>query len=144
MGDFRPSDIIDFFFTTRFNGVPTTLAGTPAVSVYKDNSLTQSVAGVTLNVDFDGVTGYHHVRIDTSVDGAFYAAGSRFQAMLSAGTCGGVTAVGVVIDEAFGIMSEATRKLTFDSDNMLSVNAKKVNDVALDGDGSVGDPWGPA
>jgi hypothetical protein len=73
LGDLTEDQIIDYKFTTRgTTGAPTTLAGTPALSVYKANSTTQSTAGITLTADFDGVTGLNHVRIDTSAD-AFYA-----------------------------------------------------------------------
>ena len=47
-------------------------AGTPALSVYK-NSTTESTSGITLAVDYDSRTGMHHVVIDTSSDGTFYA-----------------------------------------------------------------------
>jgi len=99
LGDFAPGATIDFAFTTRFGGVPTTLAGTPAVSVYKDSSLTQSTSGVTLTTDFDNVTGLNHVSIDTSANGTFYAAGSSFQVVITAGTVGGASVVGVVVGD---------------------------------------------
>lgn len=56
-GDFTVASVLDFYFpTVRDTGAPFTLAGTPAVSVYKDNSTTQSTSGVSLDVDFDSVT----------------------------------------------------------------------------------------
>lgn len=98
-GDLVPSQVIDFKFTTKSptTGVPATLGGTPAVSVYKDNSVVQSTAGVTLSVDFDSVTGLNNVNIDTSADGTFYSAGANFFAVLTTGTVGGVSAVGYVL-----------------------------------------------
>lgn len=107
IGDFDASDIVDLKFTTvGTTGAPTTLAGTPAISVYKDNSTTQSTTGVTLTVDFDSVTGLHHVRIDTSADGSFYAAGSDFQVVITTGTVGGTSVVGYVVG-AFSIRNRA-------------------------------------
>lgn len=99
LGDFPVAAILDKKFTTRAfaTGVPTTLAGSPAISVYKDNSLTQVTTGVTLTVDLDGVTGLHNVRVDTS--DAFYIAGSCFALVITAGTVGGVSVVGEVIGE---------------------------------------------
>jgi len=97
LGDFDSSAVIYFKFTTfrPSTGAPFTLAGTPAISVYKDNSTTQTTTGVTLTVDFDGVTGLNHVAIDTS--DAFYAAGSFFDVVITTGTVDSVSAVGVVV-----------------------------------------------
>ena len=99
LGDFAAGATIDFKFTTiNASATPTTLAGSPVVSIYKDNSTTQSTAGVTLTVDFDGVTGLHHVRITTASDASFYAAGSSFCAVITTGTVGGSSVAGNVIE----------------------------------------------
>lgn len=99
LGDFDTSTVIYFKFTTTrpSTGAPFTLAGTPAISVYKDNSTTQSTSGVTLTADFDSVTGLNHVAIDTSADGTFYAAGSFFDVVITTGTVDSVSAVGTVV-----------------------------------------------
>jgi len=99
LGDFDSSAVIYFKFTTfrPSTGAPFTLAGTPALSVYKDNSTTQTTTGVTLTVDFDSVTGLNHVAVDTSADGTFYAAGSFFDVVITTGTVDSVSAVGVVV-----------------------------------------------
>lgn len=99
LGDFGAGDTLDFKFTTfrPSTGAPFTLAGTPAISVYKDNSTTQSTTGVTLTVDFDAVTGLHHVRITTASDGTFYADGSAFECVITAGTVDSVSVVGSCI-----------------------------------------------
>lgn len=132
-GDFAPSSIIDFKFTTRrfSTGAPFTLAGTPAVSVYKDNSTTQSTSGVTLTVDFDTVTGLNHVRIDTSADGTFYSAGSNFQVVITAGTVDSVSVVGEAVGE-FSLNNRsalrpttAGRTLTVESDGMAHADVKE-------------------
>jgi hypothetical protein len=62
--------------------------------VYKDNSTTQSTAGVTLSVDFDAVTGLHNVRITTSSDATFYANGGEFECVITTGTVDSVSVVG--------------------------------------------------
>jgi hypothetical protein len=97
LGDFDTSAVIYFKFTTMqpSSGAPFTLAGTPALSVYKDNSTTQTTTGVTLTADFDGVTGLNHVAIDTS--DAFYSAGSFFDVVITTGTVDSVSAVGTVV-----------------------------------------------
>lgn len=101
LGDFDPGAIIDKKFTTTRGdtGAPATLAGTPAIKVYKNNSTTESTSGVTLSVDFDSVTGLNNLRVDTSSDGTFYAAGSNFQAVITAGTVNSVSVVGYVVLE---------------------------------------------
>lgn len=108
LGDFSASTVIDFKFTTfrPSTGAPFTLAGTPVVSVYKDNSLLQSTAGVTLTVDFDTVTGLHHVRITTATDGTFYANGGEFECVITAGTVDSVSVVGSCIGR-FTLRSQA-------------------------------------
>jgi hypothetical protein len=92
-----PGGTLRLKFTTRDSNVPSTLGGSPVVSIYKDGSTTQSVAGVSLTVDFDSVTGLNDLAIDTSADGTFYAAGSHFDAVITTGTVGGTSVVGEVI-----------------------------------------------
>lgn len=91
LGDFRVGDMIRASFNTRsLAGVPFTLAGSPALAVYKGNSTTESTAGVSsITVDFDSRTGHHIYSIDTSADGAFYATASDFRVVLTAGTVDG-------------------------------------------------------
>lgn len=107
LGNRAVGAVLDFKFNTHSAaGAPITLAGTPAVSVYKGNGTTESTAGVTLTVDQDGRTGMHHVRIDTSAD-AFYEAGS-FQAVITAGTVDGTSVVGVAVaDFTLGLIQAA-------------------------------------
>lgn len=98
MGTFSAGDTIDFAFTTRQStGAPTTLAGSPVISIYKSNSTTQSTTGVTLTVDFDAVTGLNHVNITTGSDGTFYANGTQFDAVITTGTVNSVSVVGEVV-----------------------------------------------
>ncbi len=99
LGDFDTSSVVYFKFTTfrPSTGAPFTLAGTPALSVYKDASTTQSTSGITLTADFDAVTGLNHVAVDTSADGTFYSAGSFFDVVITTGTVDSVSAVGVVV-----------------------------------------------
>lgn len=91
------STISKKFVTLNGSDVPTTLAGSPVLSVYKDSDLTESTAGVTLTADFDGVTGLNNVVIDTSTDTVFYAAGSDFDVVIAAGTVDGSSVVGTPV-----------------------------------------------
>lgn len=96
--DINAGNTLDFKFNmVNTSSVPTTLAGSPVISIYKDNDTTQSTSGVTLTVDFDGITGLNHVRIDTSASASFYSFGSSFQAVITTGTVGGVSVVGYVV-----------------------------------------------
>jgi len=99
LGDYDAATVIYGKFTTfrPSTGAAYTLAGTPALSVYKDNSTTQSTTGVTLTADFDTVTGLNHFAIDTSADGTFYAAGSNFDIVITTGTVDSVSVVGAVV-----------------------------------------------
>lgn len=100
LGDFATGSIVYGKFTTvDTGGIPFTLAGTPALSVYKDNSTTESTAGVTLTVSLDSRTGMNQFTIDTSSDGTFYAAGHDFQVVITAGTVSGSSVVGYVVGE---------------------------------------------
>lgn len=99
LGDYSPGDTIDCKFTTYrpSTGASFTLAGSPVISAYKDNSTsTESTTGVTLTVDFDSRTGANHIRVTTGSDGTFYSAGSHFELMITAGTVDSVSVVGSV------------------------------------------------
>jgi hypothetical protein len=99
LGDFAPTTVIYGKFSTfrPSTGATFTLGGTPALSVYKDNSTTQSTTGVTLTADFDAVTGLNHFTIDTSTDGTFYSAGSFFSVVITTGTVDSVSVTGAVV-----------------------------------------------
>lgn len=101
-GDIRLEDTIDLkFCTVDDTGAPTTLAGTPAISAYVGNGTTQITAGITLSVDFDGVTGLHNIRVvATNANG--YAAATNVYLVITTGTVDSVSVVGYVVG-AFSI-----------------------------------------
>lgn len=122
IGDFALEKTFDLKFTTvaAATGAPTTLAGTPVVSAYVDNSTTQITAGITLTVDFDALTGLHNVRVvATAANG--YAAGSNYDLVLTAGTVGGTSVVGYVIG-SFSIQARSGLRPTT-ADRTLDVTA---------------------
>jgi hypothetical protein len=134
LGDIALSQILYTKFTTvaAATGAPTTLSGSPAISVYKDDGTTESTAGITLTVDHDSRTGMNQVKIDTSADGTFYAAGHDFQIVITTGTVGGTSAVGYVIGE-FSINNRTAlrpatsgRTLVVDAAGLADANAVKV------------------
>ena len=113
LGDFDTSAVIYGKFTTYrpSSGASFTLGGTPALSVYKDNSTTQSTTGVTLTADFDSVTGLNHFAIDTSADGTFYSSGSFFDIVITTGTVDSVSVTGSVV-ASFTIRKNSALKPT--------------------------------
>lgn len=91
-------ETVNYKFTTSVNGVPTQLAGSPAVACYVGSSTTERTAGVTLTVDFDARTGLNNVAI-VATSGNGYAAGERITLVITAGTVGGYSVVGTVVGE---------------------------------------------
>lgn len=98
MTDYTLGDTVNFMFTTRrfSTGAPYTLAGTPAVSVYEDNSTTQITSGVTLTTDFDSVTGLNHVAV-VATSGNGFEAGKDYHLVITTGTVDSVSVVGEVV-----------------------------------------------
>jgi hypothetical protein len=98
LGDFRLGETFDFKFTTRrfSTGAPHTLAGSPVVSAYHGNDTTQITAGITLSVDFDGVTGLNNVRVVAS-GGNGYATATNYSLVITTGTVDSVSVVGEVV-----------------------------------------------
>jgi hypothetical protein len=123
LGDFSAGDVIDFKFTTfrPSTGAPFTLAGSPVVSVYKNNDVTQDTAGAVLTVDFDSVTGLNHVRVTANPVGGFYTDGSEFECVITTGTVDSVSVVGSCIGR-FTLRSQASLYPTTAS-RTLDVNA---------------------
>jgi hypothetical protein len=133
MRDYALGSTFDVKFTTRAfaTGVPTTLAGTPVISAYPDNSITQLTAGITLTVDFDGVTGLHNIRV-VATSGNGYAAGSNYALVITTGTVGGTSVVGEVVAE-FSLEAQsplrpatAGRTLVVDAAGLADANAVKM------------------
>lgn len=90
LGNIAAGATLDFMWSTNgADGASITRATNGTISVYKNNSTTQSTAGITDTEDFDSLTGVHHCRIDTSADGTFYAAGGNFAVVLSGATIDG-------------------------------------------------------
>ena len=99
LGDYTEDfSALNFAFLTLnlTTGVPTQLANTPVISVYKASNTTQSTAGITLDVDYDSLTGLNHVLIDLSSD-AFYAVGNDYFVVITAGEVNSVSVIGTVV-----------------------------------------------
>ena len=120
VGDITLGDTLDIKFTTRrfSTGVPYTLAGSPVISAYVGNSVTQITAGITLTVDFDGVTGLNNVRIVATVANGF-AAATNVALVITVGTVDSVSVVGENIG-AFSINNRFTALVDAVWDEVLS------------------------
>ena len=99
-GDYKEdaTSLVMTFPTRTTTGVPTQLAGSPVIGVYKgisDEPRTSAEADITLTVDFDGITGLNQIAIDLSAN-AFFAAGYDYSCVITTGTVGGVSVVGEV------------------------------------------------
>lgn len=109
-GDYVAGTTVRFKFRSSdpSTQAPVTLAGSPAIAVYKEGNTTEVTTGATLTVDYDAKTGLHQVVVDTSSDGTFYAAGNDFTVVLTAGTAGGVSVAGVDVG-SFSIENRNTK-----------------------------------
>jgi hypothetical protein len=130
LGDIAAAQVLYFHFTTRqfSTGAPITSASL-AISVYKDDSTTQSTAGITTTFTsgFDSVAGLVSVKIDTSADGTFYAAGHDFSVVITTGTADSVSIVGEVV----GYFSIANRSA------LRPTTAGRTLDVSAGGEAGV-------
>jgi len=97
LGNYAEDATVYFIWSTNASdGSSITRSTNGTVSVYKNNGVTQSVAGITDTEDFDGLTGIHACTIDTSLD-AFYATGSDYAVVLSAATIDGIASINAVL-----------------------------------------------
>lgn len=144
-GDYRAGDTIDLKFQTlNVSAVPTTLSGTPGVSVYKSNSTTESTSGITLTVDFDSRTGLNHVRIATASDGTFYAEGNDFDVVITAGTVNSVSVVGQVV-ASFSLANRSAlrpatkaRNAVVNADGTVQSDMQEILSTAVSTPGTAG------
>lgn len=91
-------DTYYFRFTTRSfsTGAPATLSGTPVLSVYEENNVTQITSGVSVSVDYDSVTGLNQATVVVT-SGNGYEVGKYYDVVITTGTVGGVSVVGEVV-----------------------------------------------
>ncbi len=112
LGNIATSQILYFHFTTRqfSTGTPITAASL-VLSVYKDDSVTESTSGITTTFSggFDGNAGLVSVKIDTSSNGTFYAAGHDFSVVVTAGTADSISIISEVVGY-FSIQNRYTDK----------------------------------
>ena len=129
--DITLEDTFTYDFTTRAftTGIPTTLAGTPVLSVKEGGNDTFITAGVTVDVDTGAtpVVGLHEASVvATAANG--YEAGKSYALFISAGTVGGVSVVGEVIMNFTIEASAAAVDLANGTDGLGAIKAG-VDDV---------------
>lgn len=105
LGDFLEDATVYMMFNTFTSNDPsasstiTNFVNTD-VHIHKDDGLTQrnNAAGITVSVDFDGITGSHMIKIDTSDDtvAAFWVTGSDYFVRIEGTTVDGATINAVV------------------------------------------------
>ncbi len=114
LGDYDLSAVIYGMFNTfdPATGELITLGGSGAsLVVFKNNGGSESSAGVSLTIDFDGREGCHAFNIDASADGAFYSAGGAFSVIINGGTAGAVSLAGAVVS-SFSLRKDSSLKPT--------------------------------
>jgi hypothetical protein len=95
-GTFPDSGTLYFYTNTvGTDGVAESLAGSPAIAVYKDGSATEFTTGATITPNFDTPTGIHKITIDTTATD--FVAGSTYTVFYTAGTVDSVSVAGRII-----------------------------------------------
>lgn len=107
MSDYDLEDTIFLPFTTRqfSDGVPTVLAGTPAIDIYEDATAAPIVTGETLAVSLNGLVGFNMITVTATAAQGFNA-GGFYTAVIQAGTVDGVNVFGEVV-ATFSIRASA-------------------------------------
>jgi len=136
LGDYEAgaSNLNFKFYTKSPAGMPSTLGGSPVISVYKANESgtekTSAESYISLTVDFDSITGLNHVEIDLSGD-PFFAFGEDYQVVITTGTVGPSVAGTVVA--SFSIGRDATniwdRILTGATHDIANSGGKRLRQI---------------
>ncbi len=109
-------------FTTRAfaTGIPTVLAGSPAIDIYEDVTATPIVTGETLAVSLNSVAGFNMLTV-TATAATGFEAGKSYTAIIEAGTVDSVSVVGEVVAH-FTLGLTAAEVLTADLADVYAAN----------------------
>lgn len=121
-----------------FAGAPGANNGAPTTNGTKINQTADLTAGQEIAANVTKVNGAAQTATLDTIKGdtaAILADTNELQTDL---------ANGGRLDLLIDAIKAKTDKLTYTSGNDLDVNVQKVNDTALTGNGSSGNPWGPA
>jgi hypothetical protein len=137
MPDWPAGTVLERTIHFHASGLPMDI-DTPVVVVYKDDALTQITAGASLTPNWDGLTGLHHLTVDTTADAA-YTAGSFYSVVLTSGTLDGVSIAPYVLDEFTlevpgGVLALVKARIpdVLSLDNIIGPLVTVVDDVAND------------
>ena len=150
IGDFAEDATVYIMFNTYTSNDPsasstiTNFINTD-VHIHKDDGLAarNNAAGITVSVDFDGITGSHMIKIDTSDDtvAGFWIVGHDYFVRIEGTTIDGATINSVVgqfsIENRFKevtVTSIAANAITAASINADAITAAKIADNAIAGE----------
>jgi len=124
MIDYQLEDTVFLPFTTRAfaTGIPTVLAGTPAIDIYEDATATPIITGETLVVSLNSVVGFNMITV-TATAATGFNVGGHYTAIIQAGTVGGVSVVGEVVGEFTIDNSAAAKDLANATDGLTALAA---------------------
>lgn len=110
--DYQLEDTLHLPFTTRAfaTGLPTTLAGTPAIDIYEDDTATPIITGESLSVDHNSLAGLNVITI-TATAATGFESGKSYFAAIQAGTVDDVSVVGEVVAHFTLDKSSATKNI---------------------------------
>lgn len=122
--DYQLEDTVFLPFTTRAfaTGIPTVLAGTPAIDIYEDATATPIVTGETLVVSLNSVVGFNMITV-TATAATGFNVGGHYTAIIQAGTVDSVSVVGEVVAEFTIDNSAAAKDLANGTDGLGAIKA---------------------
>lgn len=124
MRDITLGDTFYHQFTTRAfaSGVPTSLLGTPVLSVLEENNAVPITAGISVNVDRASVTGLNEATI-VATGGNGFENGKSYCIYVSTGTVDGVSVIGEVVGQFTVGASAAAVDLANGTDGLGALKA---------------------
>ncbi|KKL93893.1 hypothetical protein LCGC14_1870110 [marine sediment metagenome] len=136
LGDFAEDETVYIPFNTfDADGASVTVTDLAAtdVHIHKDGGLTQrnNAAGITVSINYDGITGNHLLAIDTSDDtvAGFWVTGSDYQVRLE-----GITVATKTLNVWIGVFSIENRSV------LVSAGALEITYTVKEDDEDTGDP----
>ena len=94
---FLSTTFYDKFTTVNASGVPTTLGSTPSLQFYVNGGTTAFTVGLSLDADWNSVTGLNHITVIATTSATAWATASDIQVVVATGTVSGVSIKGYVV-----------------------------------------------
>lgn len=119
------------FTTVNASGVPTTLGSSPSLQFYVGAGTTAFTVGLSLDADFNSVTGLNHVTVIATTSATAWTSGIDVQVVVATGTVSGVSIKGYKVAE-FSLQNRANlrpvtagRNLIVEADGMAYADARE-------------------